>query len=627
MVWQRARLLCVGSVFLGCVHWGCGGGSGGNSAPVPPIPVGSTAGLEPSITSVSPSSGPSAGGTPIVIQDSNFESGATVTLDRTQASVVSISPTTISATTPPHSPGTVLARVENPSGYSYVLGVAFEYESEPGQVLLFRDVTIEAGIDFIHQRDSHAIPVGAGASVGDFNGDEWPDLFLTNNAGPNALYINQQNGTFRNDTVLGGVAFPGSNDIGACAADYDNDGNLDLYVASFGVNHLLRNRGAAVFNEVTVAAGVGDDKRGTSCAWGDFNGDGLLDLYVTNYFLVTQDDRVPGVLYRNNGDGTFTDITLATIDLETIRVAGFGVSWLDYDNDGDLDLYLVNDFGHLTQPNVLLRNDGPHPEKPWTFSDVSEISGADLEQFGMGLATGDYDNDGWLDVYATDIGRNELLHNRGDGTFEDSTDAAGVGRPSHPATDWHNVGWGALFFDFDNDADLDLYAVAGHLDSEGIGDGQDYQPNALFRNEGGLVFADVSAGSGADDPRAGRGGVYFDYDRDGDLDLFIANINQRPTLLRNENPPGNRWILLRLVGGAGSNHDGIGARVTVQTEGRVQVRELGSGSSVHSNHSLALHFGLGTSTAVERIEVRWPSGQVQVLLDVTPNQELLIVEP
>ena len=603
----------------------------GDSMPDPVLlslssPNPSPAALSPRVTAVQPSSGPSTGGTVVTVTGTAFAPGAVVKVGSATVQPLSVTDTQIVLVTPPHLPGTAPVTVSNPDGEFFILGQGFLYEPGPGDVLLFRNVTLSAGLDFLHVRDLDPIPVGAGVSVGDFNRDGWPDFFLTNNAGANALYINQQDGTFLDLAVPAGVALPTSDDIGACSADYDNDGGLDLYVTSLGPNHLFHNLGFGTFDEVTVFAGVGNDNRGSSCAWGDFDGDGFLDLYVTNYNVPLEGDVLPGVLYHNRGDGTFSDFT-AAFDPSSIRVAGFGVTWFDYDNDGDLDLYLVNDFGSTIRPNVLLRNDGPSLSKPWAFTDVSASSGANIEQFGMGLAVGDYDGDGWLDLYATDIGRNELLRNRRDGTFEDITDTAGVGRAVHPETNFHNVGWGSLFFDYDNDGNLDLYAVAGYLDSEGIGRGQDFQPNALFHNKGDGTFTDVSTGRGPDDARVGRGGVFFDYDRDGDLDLLIANLGQSPTLLRNENDNNNSWIVLHLIGGAGSNQNALGARITVHTGPTLQIRELASGSSVHSNHTLAVHFGLASTITIDRIEIRWPSGQQQDLLNVPTRQELTIVEP
>lgn len=622
----RARFLPLAMPLLGIIVLANCGGSAGGTIPVPatsnPPPVGPIA---LSVISANPSSGPSSGGTMVTISGKGFDAGASVNMGLISVAPISVINLTIEVITPAQVPGTMPIIVTNPNEDSFTLGRGFTYEPGPSDNLLFRDVTAEAGLNFVHSRDSDVVPIGAGAGVGDFNGDRWPDFFLTNNVGDNALYVNQQDGTFMDLALQAGVSLTSSDDVGVCVADYDNDGDVDIYVSSFGSNHLLRNLGFGTFEEVTDLAGVGDDGRGTSCAWGDFDSDGLLDLYVTNYSL-EEEEAHPGVLYHNEGDGTFTDFT-SVLDTQSIRVAGLGVSWFDYDNDSDLDLYLVNDFGATIHSNVLFRNDGPQPGVQWKFTDVSTEAGVDIEQFGMGLAVGDYDGDGWLDMYATDIGRNELLRNRGDGTFEDATDRARVGRSMLPETGFHNVGWGAAFIDFDNDGHLDLYAVAGHLDVEGVGIGQEFQPNALFHNNGDGTFEDVSQGSGADSAQVGRGGVYLDYDRDGDLDLLVANLGESPALLRNENNSGNSWISLRLVGGPRSNTNGIGTRITLGTGSALQIRELGSGSSVHSNHTFIIHFGLGTVETINRIEIRWPSGQKQTLLDVLARQELTIVEP
>ena len=319
------------------------------------------------------------------------------------------------------------------------------------------------------------------------------------------------------------MAGPQLSGNGAGWADYDNDGDLDLFVAAWGASKLFRNNGppSFAFTDVTSDAGVGDPDstyRTMGVAWGDYDSDGYLDLLVVRhlgeYHLETPksmdftDVPRPVALYHNNGDGTFTDRTTLLSSIyevpSNVVVAGFKPGFVDYDNDGDADIYLVNDFGSQLYPNVLWRNDGPDDTGTWIFADVSTVSGTDLEIFGMGLAIGDYDNDGDLDFYMTNMGPNQLLRNEGDGTFTNQTDLAGVGRGKVPGLPGYdiNVGWGTGFFDLDNDGFLDLYAASGYVDMDPFPNPR-LQPNALFINNGNGTFNDMSLMSGADDPGIG----------------------------------------------------------------------------------------------------------------------------
>ena len=394
----------------------------------------------------------------------------------------------------------------------------------------FEDVTGAVGIAASH----HAIEdyFAIGQAWGDFDGDGWLDLYVTDSNGPNSLYRNRGDGAF--DIVVGalGTALSGIMSAGAVFADFNNDGWADLYVLNDGANTLFRNDSGTGFTEIGLQAGVADTGRGQSGAWGDFDKDGYLDLYVTNWGEPGQfEDR----FYRNNGDETFTDITVF-LGPRTLG-AGFVTSYLDFDNDGDLDLYLVND---KLLGNVLWRNDGPGCGA-WCFSEISDAAGAGTQVFGMGLAIGDYDGDLDLDMYFSNIGPMVLLQNQasqGSPVFVETSDAAGVALDT--------VGWGAVFFDFDHDGHLDLYLATMLPDPLKV--------NRFYRNRGDGSFADISYKAGTANLAQSLGVAYADYDRDGYLDLAVGNMGLGYTLYRNRGvAAGNRkWLHLKLVGGGPS---------------------------------------------------------------------------
>jgi hypothetical protein len=532
---------------------------------------------------------------------------------------------------------------------------ALPHKVEPSDRPIFVDVTAEAGIDFLHRRlRVDATEVGAGAVALDFNTDGFQDIYVTSNNGPNALYRNNGDGTFTEVAAAVGVDDRGGGTSnGGCAADYDNDGDPDLFVSHFGGSRFYRNNGNGTFSDATESSlgKVNRFDRTMGCAWGDFDRDGHLDLAVVNHLRESRNVDIFGprveevrqepdflglhdrlILYHGNGDGTFTDVTGLLGDvsgptligpLGNLWGASFQPGWIDYDDDGDLDLYVVNDFGSQLQPNVLWRNEGPGAEGDWVFNDVSRSSGAGVEVFGMGLAVGDYNLDGFLDIFMTNIGQNMMLKNRGDGQgFDIATLEAGTGVGL--TAKGLRVGWGTFFFDYDNDLDEDLYVVSGFLNAGNIDNPED-QPNVLLRNDGG-TFTDISPGSGADDPGIGRGGIYLDYDNDGCLDIFLTNLRQKARLLRNLCDSGNSWLEIKLVG-ADSNRDGIGARIIVVAEARALTREIAAGSSQIGQNMLPAHFGLGAAARVESVSVRWPSGKIQVVEDVAVNQRITVTEP
>ena len=510
------------------------------------------------------------------------------------------------------------------------------------QLPTFVDVTARAGITFRHRSYGEEDPIQAGAAFFDYDGDGRPDVFLTSAGGPNALYRNNGDGTFSDVTARAGLDDPDGITIGVACADFNNNGHCDLLLTRLTGLQLLRNNGDGTFTDVTYTSLFYDGEgHPSSAAWIDFDGDGHLDLYVA----YTVDGGVPEFsqiatpgddlgkafttqarshrLFRNNGNGTFRDVT-EYLGEDRVHGAGLGVGALDYDDDGRPDLYIANDFGFYIQPNVLLRNAGPSGDEDWAFEDVSKKARVDAAINGMGLAFGDYDGDGRLDMYTTNIGDNVLYRNQGDGTFEETTNRARVGRGMVWGED--SVGWGTAFLDFDNDGLLDLYFVAGTDDPEvnAAGVYPPDQPNALFHNRGDGTFRDVSKVTGTDHTGIGRGLAIADYDGDGFLDLLVANYGQKPALLRNSGNDSN-WLGVRLVGQR-SNRDGIGARLTLRTGGQRQIREIVSGTSFLSRHSLGAHFGLGHNHRVDELTIRWPSGIVQKITDPPANQKITVTE-
>ena len=526
--------------------------------------------------------------------------------------------------------------------------------------LLFEDVSNAARVNFPKYRQSFDFfPFGGGVVVLDYNGDGQDDILVAAADDPfkpgleisNALYRNNGDGTFSNVARIAGVDDPAGRGNGGCAADYDNDGNHDLFLANWGSSRLFRNNGDGTFADVTGEAGVGDPNityRTMGCAWGDYNRDGFLDLAIVRHMsetdLMSSNMKVspgalrPIALYRNDGNGAFTNVASLLGDTSgpensapfgSLWGAGFQPGWTDYDSDGDPDLYVVNDFGADIQPNILWRNDGPGADGSWVFADVSSDSGADVAIFGMGLAVGDYNLDGHLDFYLTNIGEAVLLANDGNGrTFTQAAAEAGAGVAAFEGQ--QRVTWGNVFFDYDNDGDEDLYIVSGYLDIDQNNPTE--QPNVLLTNERNGGFTDTSAGSGVDDPAVGRGVAYLDFNADGCLDLYVVNLGvsaslpQEARLFRNTCASENNWLIVKTVGST-SNRDGVGARVKVTAGGHTQIREVAAGGSSMSQNMIAVHFGLGQARIVDSIEVLWPSGVLQTLTGVATNQRLTVTEP
>ena len=614
---------------------------------------GRNGGRDPVVTSVSRSSGSTVGHSELTVKVKNSDTSATLSHGGVDANAVFVDENTITGTTGAQAPGVVDVVVTQKGAKGDILEDGFTYVVEAPTVettIRFTDVAASAGVAFEHFRDNFAMPLGGGAAIGDFNGDELLDIYVTNSAGANALYRNNGNDTFTDVAAAAGVDDPTGHGNGGGWGDYDNDGDLDLFVANFGTSKLFRNNGNGTFTDVTAVAGVSDPDstyRTTGVTWGDYDQDADLDLLVVRHFSEHDlhafqtrdfsDVARPLALYRNNSNGTFVDVTALLGDSNVypsnVKGTGFKPSFMDYDNDGDVDIYVVNDFGGENYPNVLWRNDGPDGTGGWTFTDVSYGAGADVVIYGMGLAVGDYDNDGDLDFYMTDIGASEFLQNQGDGTFVNITEQTGTGRgtiPGNGSAD-NSIGWGAAFADLDNDGFLDLYLVAGYLDSDPFLN-RENQPNAVFVNNGDGTYADVSDQTGgADDNSFGREVACADFDNDGRIDVFLVNIGKRDgtpgtaRLFKNISDKTNNWLIIKTIGTT-SNRDGIGARITVTAGGVARIREMGV-SEGHQSHSVVpVHFGLGTATQADVIEVRWPSGIVQTLTNKAANQLLSITE-
>lgn len=506
----------------------------------------------------------------------------------------------------------------------------------------FIDVTETAGIHFQHAGgiDHRVVPalVGSGAAWRDYDNNGTLDLYIVNSTAvrpepdtilpKNVLYSNNGDGTFADVTEIAGVGDTGWG-MGCAFADYDNDGDADLYVTNYKANVFYLNKGDATFKKFTSGAGgIGHTAFGSGVVWGDYDVDGFLELYVGNYIeykKVPQGDEVffpydffgqANVLYLNKCDGSFIDIT------DSAKINGgfhltLGVAAADYDNDGDLDIYLAND----SDQNILYRNDGEltfmNTNQPNARSRTGDI------RSGMGIAWGDYDNDGALDLFVTNwLDENNVLYrNNGDGTFTDVSARSGIFESGLGKTCW-----GTVFFDMDNDTDLDLFFSTGHIDPatwESHG-----QQDVLLRNNGDGTFTDISEQVGLrlfESPGVGRGVAAADYDADGDVDLFVVNSGEKPRLLQNNGGNKFNWLHIR-TSGVESNRDGIGARIEVITGSTHQIREVASGSSYLSQHSPEVEFGLGKHNIVDKIIIRWPSGIEQTLTHVAVNQTLTITE-
>ena len=528
--------------------------------------------------------------------------------------------------------------------------------SEPKCPIQLRDVTRQTGIDFVHTDGSSGKryiveTVASGLALFDYNGDGLIDIYFLNGrplpgssapATRNALYRNDGNFKFTDVTEQAGVGGTGYA-LGVCVGDYNNDGYPDLYVNNFGRNVLYRNNGNGTFTDVTRQAGLElDNHVGAGACFLDMDGDGHLDLFVANYVGFTfQNHRISymngfpayvgplhyppttNVLYHNNGDGTFTDVSVAS-GIAAHLGSGMGVICADYDNDGDTDIIVGNDL----RPNFVFQNDGTGK-----FKEVGATLGLAYDALGnvhgtMGVECADWNNDGWLDFYMTAYQRQlaTLFQNKGGGAyFEDISRQTGAGSGTYP-----NVTWGTGMIDFDNDGHRDIFIACGHLidNVEQFDDTTHYQArNIVLRNTGQGKFENVSdqCGDGLLPALSSRGAAFDDLDNDGRVDVVILNSRREPTVLRNVSSPTNHWLQVQLRG-TKTNRDGIGARVTVTAGDLTQIDEVHSGRSYQSDFGKRLHFGLGQRRKVDQVRVKWIGGGVDVVQDVGVDRVVMIVE-
>ena len=522
--------------------------------------------------------------------------------------------------------------------------------------VVFTDVTEAVGIRFTHTTGAFGekyMPetFGSGVLWLDVDGDGWQDiLFVNGTAWPErdaaathaALYRNDGDGTFTDITRGSGLDVP-LYGMGGSAADFDNDGHVDIYLTALGPNRLFKGRGDGTFADVTATAGVGDPGFSTSALWFDYDKDGHLDLFVGNYVVWTPDTDLfcytvdedtksycqpqsyqgqSATLYRNHGDQTFEDLTTAA-GLRVSSAKALGVAMLDVDNDGWMDLFVTND----TQPDQLFRNNGDG-----TFEDIGVLAGvafseAGVARAGMGVDAVDYDRSGRPGLVIGNFS-NEMMalyHNEGNELFIDDAPRSAIGRATRLT-----LTFGCFFFDFDLDGWPDIFAANGHIDDavERVHSRVTYaQRPQLFRNLGQGGFEEIVApdGSALTTPMVGRGAAYADADNDGDLDVLVTANGGPARLLRNDGGNANHVLRVRTVGTT-SNRDGIGARVDVTTGGETSWQTVKTGSSYLSQSELTLTFGLGPTTSTSTVRVTWPSGQVDTLLAVDADQTITVEE-
>ena len=504
----------------------------------------------------------------------------------------------------------------------------------------FSEVSIQSGIDVL-------IPTrrmdGAVSAFFDYDKDGYIDLYLTGGDSlRDHLYHNNGDGTFSDVSIQAGLSFTG--DIGAfgvVTGDIDNDGDRDVFLTTgFGTTcQLLLNNGNGIFSNITDSAGFNDEGIYThAAAFGDYNLDGYLDIYVVSWVK----DYIPvkntanetigyahkcyeNTFYVNNGDLTFTE---RSSDYG-INDAGCGLAtaFSDYDNDHDMDIMVANDFGMWVSPNVLFQNGYPVD----TFHNVSVLANMDQEMYGMGIAIGDYDHDLDLDYYFTSIGRNFFMQNQNDGSFIDLTDSLGVQDDSISTNSiYEKTSWGTAFLDVNNDMYVDLFVADGKVPAFFPTAPED--PNKLYLNDKNGGFEDISAIAGIDNTDRCRAMIYGDYDNDGDLDVFVSvidhvdSLNVKHCLLyRNDFIGNNNWLQVDLEG-ITCNRDAYGAHIKIVIGNESWIHEIDGGSSYRSQHSSTAHFGLGMSAEADSLIITWPGGKMQYMTNITANQKILILE-
>jgi hypothetical protein len=542
--------------------------------------------------------------------------------------------------------------------FSFFFSAAQLPKSNPKPLAHFTDIAKKAGLTDavvfggVDTKKYIIETTGTGVAIFDYDNDGWPDIFIVNGtslgASPSGkvptshLYRNNHDGTFTDVTQKAGLTHTGWGQ-GVCVGDYDNDGWEDLYVTYYGKNALYHNNGDGTFTEVSEKAGVAGSGKawGNGCAFVDYDRDGHLDLMVANYVdfdlstapapgerascvwkgvpVMCGPQGLPAaknILYHNKGDGTFEDVTKKAHIDQADGHYSLSVSTLDYDDDGWPDIFVADD----STASILYHNN-----RDGTFTDVAITAGAAFNedgraQAGMGSTVADYNGDGKLDIFKTNFSDDTatLYRNNGNGTFDDVTYSAGLGLNTK------YLGWGTMFLDFDNDGWPDLLLVNGHVypevDSQHLGSAFQ-EPRILYHNNGNGTFTDISAdaGPGITAVNSSRGLAIGDLWNDGRLSAVISNMNAPPSLLVNDVRTPNHWIAFHLMGTSfdsssrnlRTNRDAIGARITMKAGSRIFVDEVRSGSSYDSNNDMRVHFGLGSLTKIDSVEVRWPSGHLE----------------
>jgi hypothetical protein len=523
------------------------------------------------------------------------------------------------------------------------------------------DITEKAGIHFRHtsapEKKYIVESMSGGVLLLDYDRDGWPDIYFTNapsvemaiksEKSRGALYHNNHDGTFTDVTDKAGIATP-CFAMGGAIGDYNNDGWPDIYITCLGGNVLYRNNGDGTFTDVTAKAGVADGRWSTGAAFGDYDGDGFVDLMVSNYVDFHLND-LPGFgskptckyrgldvqcgprglkgagdsLFHNNGDGTFTDVSKSAGVDDPAGYYGLGVVWADFNNTGRPDIYIAND----STPSYLYRNEGNGKFKEIGLESGTAVSEDGSEQASMGIAIGDYLHTGRPSLYVTNFTDeyDTLYRNDGDWDFHDVSYQAGVALPSLP---W--LKWGDAFVDLDNDGWLDLIAVSGHVypQVDTLPSAGGYrQPKILQFNEKNGIFCDASdqAGPALMERRVSRGLAVGDLFNDGNMDVVIEDLDGGPMLLRNRGVPGRHWVSFELAG-TKSNRLAIGARVKISAGGITQTDEVHSGGSYLSQNDMRIHFGLGSATTIEKVEIHWPSGVVDTMQNVVADRFYAVLE-
>jgi len=540
-----------------------------------------------------------------------------------------------------------------------LLGSGGTAKAEERGIPHFVDVTADSGIHFNHisgpadRKDYIFESKGGGIGLFDYDNDGWLDVLAVQGSRldlvgtpknqPSRLFHNRGDGTFEDVTEAAGLTYARWG-MGVTFGDYDSDGFVDIYITQLGPNVLYRNNGDGTFTDVTSKSGVGDPRWSTSAAFADYDKDGDLDLYVANYLDVGVEKLppasdvctylgrrvmcgprgLPGAedsLYRNNGDGTFEEVSRDVGAADAERYFGLGVVWADLDNDGDLDLYVGDD----ATPNLLFVNDGEGHFEEMGFLSGLAVSGDGAMQASMGIDASDYDNDGLLDVFVTHFASDfsTLYHNLGELVFKDVTSEARI-----QASEWALVSWSTCFVDVNNDGWKDLIHVNGHVYPfllEGGSKEAYRQPATLYLNQTDGTFLDVSRLAGPDfvKEEVSRGAAFGDVDNDGDVDLLVANLNESPRLLRNDRTDSNHWVMFKVTDKA-SKRETIGSRVVVTTGELRQVREVRRAVGIYSASDPRVHFGVGSATSIDRVEVKWSDGSVSSFEKVAADQHYVI---